>query len=244
VIAAHDRRKNLGALDRGAQLRRDQHVVDSPSDVPRPRIGKVAPPRIMPIALREQPESVDESGIDKSLESRLLFVGESLLAAIRLRIRKIKLSVRDIQVTAKNDGLGFFQLFAIREKSRIPMLVPQSEPAQVILGIRRIHGDDEELGDEEPDNEEPDDEELGDEEPDNEEPDDEELKWVGNISTAFLERWKRDARTGQAKKYGKRVVSYMLLMRISLTNWYVIGSSYCSQYQVQTERLYEHHARR
>ena len=95
------------------------------------------------------------------------------------------------------------------------------------------------------DNEELDNEELDDEESDDEEPDNEELVWAGNISTAFLERWKRDARTGQAKKYGKRVVSYMLLlMRISLTNWYVIGSPYCSQYQVQTERLYEHHARR
>jgi hypothetical protein len=82
------------------------------------------------------------------------------------------------------------------------------------------------------DNEELDDEELGDEESDDGEPDSEELKWAGNISTAFLERWKRDARTGQAKKYGRRVVSYILLMRISLTNRYIIGSSYCSQYQV------------
>jgi hypothetical protein len=93
--------------------------------------------------------------------------------------------------------------------------------------------DNEELGDEEPDNEE-----LGDEESDNE------LKWVGKISTAFLERWRRDARTGRAKKSGNRVVSYILLMRMSLTNWYVIGTSYGSQCQVQTERLYEHHARR
>jgi hypothetical protein len=61
-----------------------------------------------------------------------------------------------------------------------------------------------------------DDEELGDEEPDNEE-----LVWAGNISTAFLERWKRD-KTGKAKKYGQRVVGNMLLMRTSLTNWYRI----------------------
>ena len=66
--------------------------------------------------------------------------------------------------------------------------------------------------------EEVDDEEADDEEPNNEEPDSEKLVWVGNISTAFLERWKRDARTGKAKRYGKRVVSYLLLMRISLTN--------------------------
>jgi hypothetical protein len=99
--------------------------------------------------------------------------------------------------------------------------------------LRNEEVDDEEVGDEEPDN----DEDSDDEEPDNEEP-----KWAGNISTAFLERWKRDAKTGKAKKYGKRVVSYILLIRISLTNWYVIGSPYCSQSQVQTERIYEYHA--
>src|SRR5580693_7546580 len=106
----------------------------------------MAPPRVVAVALGEQAECVDEAGVDKSLKSRAFLIGESLLAAVRLRIRKVELGVRDIQVAAKYNGLGFFQLFAIREKSRIPMLVPQSEPAQVILGIRRIHGDHEELG--------------------------------------------------------------------------------------------------
>jgi hypothetical protein len=104
--------------------------------------------------------------------------------------------------------------------------------------------DDEELDDEELDDEELDDEELDDEELVNKEPDIEELKWTGSISTAFLERWKRDAGDGKARKYGKRVVSRILLMRISLTNRYVIESSYCSQSQLQTERVYGHHARR
>jgi hypothetical protein len=114
--------------------------------------------------------------------------------------------------------------------------------------------DDEEVGDEESDHkesdheesdhEESDHEESDHEESDHEEPDNEELKWVGKISTAFLERWKRDATTGKAKKSGRRVVSYILLMRISLTNWYVIESSYCSQYQVQTKQLYGTRARR
>jgi hypothetical protein len=112
---------------------------------------------------------------------------------------------------------------------------------------KRLHNEeveDEEVNDEEVGDEEPDNEELCGEDSDDEEPDNEEPKWAGNISTAFLERWKRDAKTGKAKKYGKRVVSNILLMTISLTNWYVIGSPYCSYYQVQTERLYEHHARR
>jgi len=83
--------------------------------------------------------------------------------------------------------------------------------------------DNEEVDDEEVDDEEVDNEEVGDEEPDDDEVDDKvddkvgdkessdeeldigELKWVGSISTAFLERWRRNARTGEAQKYGKRI---------------------------------------
>jgi hypothetical protein len=78
--------------------------------------------------------------------------------------------------------------------------------------------DNEEMDDEEMDDEELDDEELNDKELDSEELDNKKLVWVGRISTAFLERWKRDKKTGKAKNYGKRVVGYLLLMRISLTN--------------------------
>jgi hypothetical protein len=70
--------------------------------------------------------------------------------------------------------------------------------------------DNEEVGDEEPDDDEVDDkvdDKVGDEESSDEEPDIGELKWVGSISTAFLERWRRNARTGEAQKYGKRIVS-------------------------------------
>jgi hypothetical protein len=43
--------------------------------------------------------------------------------------------------------------------------------------------------------------------------------WVGNIQTAFLERWRLNG--DKAVRYGKRTVSYLFLMKISLTNWYV-----------------------
>src|SRR5580692_1151188 len=106
----------------------------------------MAPPRIVAIALGEQAERIDETGIDECLKSGPLLIRETLLAAIGLWIREIKLGVRDIQVAAKYDRLGLFQLFAIREKSRIPLLVAQREPAQVIFGIRCIDGDHKELG--------------------------------------------------------------------------------------------------
>ena len=73
---------NLGTLDRGAQLRRYQHVVDSPSDIASPGIGEMAPPRVVAVALFEFPEGVDESGVDESLESRAFLVRKALFAAI------------------------------------------------------------------------------------------------------------------------------------------------------------------
>jgi hypothetical protein len=44
------------------------------------------------------------------------------------------------------------------------------------------------------------------------------LPWVGNISTAFLECWKLNPRSNKAVRCGRRTVSYLFLMRISLTN--------------------------
>jgi hypothetical protein len=76
--------------------------------------------------------------------------------------------------------------------------------------------EDEEAEDEEAEDEEAEDEEAEDEEAEDEEAEDEKLVWVGRISTAFLEWWVRDAKTGKAKKYGKRRVSYILLVKISL----------------------------
>src|SRR5271165_400857 len=138
MIAAHHLGMDLGALHRRAQLSRHEYVVDSPSDVARPRIGEMTPPRIMSIALREQPKGIDEAGIHEILESGALLVRETLLAAIGFRVGQIEFGVRDIEVAAKNDRLGFFQLLAIGEKGRIPLFEAQTQAAQIILGVRRV----------------------------------------------------------------------------------------------------------
>src|SRR5580704_11572104 len=106
----------------------------------------MAPPRIVAIALGEQAERIDETRVDEGLKSRALLIRESLLAAIGLRVRKVELRMRDIEIAAKYDGFGFLQLLAVGEKCRIPMLVSQRQPAQVVLGIGRIDGHHEKLG--------------------------------------------------------------------------------------------------
>src|SRR5260370_23772388 len=80
MIAPHDGGMDLGALHRVAQLRRYQNVVDSPPDVARPRIGEMAPPRVVPVALGEQPKGVDEARSHEILESLAFFIRKALLA--------------------------------------------------------------------------------------------------------------------------------------------------------------------
>src|SRR5271154_596597 len=86
MIAAHHGGMDLRTLHRVTQLPRYQNIVDSPPHVARPRIGEMAPPRVMPVTLREQPKGVHETRIHEVLESCALFVGEALLAAIRFGI--------------------------------------------------------------------------------------------------------------------------------------------------------------
>jgi len=47
----------------------------------------------------------------------------------------------DIQVTTENDRLALLQLLDIRQEGRVPVFVPQRQAAQVILGVRCVHGD-------------------------------------------------------------------------------------------------------
>src|ERR1700678_2807746 len=138
VIAAHDARMYLGALHGGAHFFRYENIVDSPPDVARPRIGKMAPPRVVPIALREHAERIDEARVHEILESGALLVRESLLAAIGLGIGQVELGVRHIQIAAENDRLLLFQLLAIGEKGRIPVFETQRQAAEVILGVWRV----------------------------------------------------------------------------------------------------------
>src|ERR1700684_4289320 len=142
MITAHDVGVNLRALDGIAQRCRHHQIVDSPSDVARPRIGEVTPPRIVAVALCEEPERIDEACIDEGLKTGALFIGKTLLAAIWLGVRKIKLGMGHVQVAAKYDGFGFSQVLAVGEKRRIPMLMAQRQPAQVVLGVGRVHRDD------------------------------------------------------------------------------------------------------
>src|SRR5262245_52300193 len=133
MIAAHDLRMNLGGEDLLAKRARSEEVVDSPSYISGARVREVAPPRIVSVALGEDPERVDEARIQEILKAFALLLGEPLLAAVRFRIREVELRVRDIQVAAEDHRFFLLQLLAVCEECGIPVLVPQRQSAQVVF---------------------------------------------------------------------------------------------------------------
>ena len=99
----------------------------------------------MAVALREQAEGVDEAGVDEVLEALALLVRETLLAAVGLGIREVELGVRDVEVAAEDHRLLLLELLAVGEEGRVPVLVPQLQARQVVLGVGRVHRDGVEL---------------------------------------------------------------------------------------------------
>ena len=71
----------------------------------------MAPPRVVPIALGKYTKAIHKARVDEGLKAGALLVGETLLAAIRFRVRKVQFGVRDVQIAAENHRLGFLQRF-------------------------------------------------------------------------------------------------------------------------------------
>ena len=96
----------------------------------------------MAVALCEESEGIDEAGVHEILEPRALLVRETLLAAVRFRIREIEFGVRDVEITAEDHGLLLVELFAVGEECGIPVFMSQLEPREVVLGVRSVDRDD------------------------------------------------------------------------------------------------------
>src|SRR5579872_982594 len=94
MVTAHNVGVDCRRLHRGAKALRYQHVVDSPSDVAGAGIGERAPPGVVAVALREQPESIDETRFEHVLETLALLQREALLALVGFGIGEVEFGMR------------------------------------------------------------------------------------------------------------------------------------------------------
>ena len=125
MIAPHDLGMDLGGGHPAAQRRGHQEVVDPPPDVARPRVREMAPPGVVSVALLEQPEGIDESRVDEVLKSLALLVREALLAAVGLGIARGRARCERRSGRRRRPRAFRLELPAVREKRRVPVLVPQ-----------------------------------------------------------------------------------------------------------------------
>ena len=144
IIAARHVGINLGRHNGLSQISGHQHVIDSPPDIARTRIGEVAPPCVMTIPLFEHPKGVNEPGRDKSLKPvRSSSVNPFLprLGPGFARSSSVCATLRSPQNTT-----GFFSSSSLqRPGTPDPSARAQRQAAGIVFGIRRIYGDNVEL---------------------------------------------------------------------------------------------------
>ena len=84
-------------------------------------------------------KSVGKAGGEQFGELAALLVGEARVAAIGLRILQVNLLMRNIQISADNDGLFRVEALQLGAESVLP---PHTvvEALQPVLRVRRIAG--------------------------------------------------------------------------------------------------------
>jgi len=128
VIGAKDLAANPRSRDSLPELLRDPKVVDSPADVPLPRVTAISPPTVSAGASVELTKRIEKPGVNDLVQSRALFVGKSRVPPIRLGIRQIDFVVGTVDIATKNHRLASVQLLHVREECGIPLL-PVVEPS-------------------------------------------------------------------------------------------------------------------
>ena len=138
MVAAVNVGKDAGRLDLFRCAVRAQEVVDAPAGVVLPRVEAVAPPRVGVRLVRMQgAERVREAGVQQLLELRALLGAEAGVADVALRVFQIDLRRGNVHVPADDDRLVPVER-ADELAERIVPAHPVFQPAQAVLGVRRV----------------------------------------------------------------------------------------------------------
>src|SRR5665213_3061487 len=93
------------------------------------------PPRVVTVAFVKDPEGVNEARVQEVLKALTLFARVAPLANVGFGVREVVRRVRDVQVAAENDGLGFFELFDVMQEGGIPLRVSKGDPLEFVLRV-------------------------------------------------------------------------------------------------------------
>lgn len=100
---------------------RSKEVIDAPTNVPAAGIREVAPPAVFSCLIGiEESERIDESCVQEFLETHPLFICESCISSVRLRVCQVDFFVCDIQISTYEDRLYGLKPSHVIQKQWIP----------------------------------------------------------------------------------------------------------------------------
>ena len=85
-------------------------------------------------------KGIDKAGIDKTLKTSSLFLGETVLSLVGLWPCQVDGHVRHIKIATEDHRLLCFEGFEIAQQTAVPIL-SVVEPAQIAFGIGHVDAD-------------------------------------------------------------------------------------------------------
>jgi hypothetical protein len=106
VVTAGDVGENLGVDDAIGCVVTDKEIVDTPSNIARPRAHTIAPPTIGIARIGiKMAEAVGKARLEQFAKTAPLFVGKTCMATVGIGIFEIDLVMCDIEVATGHNRL-------------------------------------------------------------------------------------------------------------------------------------------
>jgi len=109
MVAASYARPDKGTLQAGSEQRRDQKIINAPSDVSGACTRHLTPPCVMPSASFELAKRIEKASLHKRAEAGAFLGREAMVLYVGLGIGEINFRVCHVEVAAKDHGLFLFQ---------------------------------------------------------------------------------------------------------------------------------------
>ncbi len=141
VVRAHDVGMVFDVDNTVSEFRRDEEIVDAPSNVALPNAWTIGPPCVVTLFFGVAlPEDVDISMVEETGDPRSFFRQETGVLLIGLGVGQVDFFVRRIDITTDDDGSSLPTLFfgVLQHGLRKGQLV--GHPGEVIAAIGKVAG--------------------------------------------------------------------------------------------------------
>ena len=99
---------NFGLPDLVLSKIGNQKIINTPSGIILPCIAHIRPPGVFHFVRVQISEGINKPQIQKPCKPSTLLVGKPRIVAVSLRVLKVNVACRNVQVTANDDRFSFW----------------------------------------------------------------------------------------------------------------------------------------